>query len=202
MEKSYLIPMVVEATSNGERSYDLYSRLLKERIVFFREVVGPGMADAVVGQLLFLEAEDPTKPIYMYVHSPGGQVTSGLAVYDTMQFVSCPVYTIVMGEACSMGSFIAQAGEPGHRYILSNARTMVHQPSAGCQGSVSDMERSFNETQRIKDQLTRIYEKHNTAGLSYDELTRILDRDTFLTAEDTVKKGFADRVITNRSDVQ
>lgn len=200
MHSSFL-PMVVEQTSKGERAYDLYSRLLKERIVFFRGVVSSEMADIVVAQLLFLEAENPEKAINMYVHSPGGSVSAGLAVYDTMQYIQCPVVTMVMGEACSMGSFIANAGEPGHRYILSTARTMVHQPSAGTEGKVSDMERHFKEFLRTKEEMTDIYLKHNSTGLKREKLVELLDRDTFLTAAETVQYGFADRVISSRKDL-
>jgi ATP-dependent Clp protease protease subunit len=200
MHSSFL-PMVVEQTSKGERAYDLYSRLLKERIVFFRGVVTAEMADIVVAQLLFLEAENPEKAINMYVHSPGGSVSAGLAVYDTMQYIQCPVVTMVMGEACSMGSFIANAGEPGHRYILSTARTMVHQPSAGTEGKVSDMERHFKEFLRTKEEMTDIYLKHNSIGLKREKLVELLDRDTFLTAAETVQYGFADRVISSRRDL-
>lgn len=200
MHSSFL-PMVVEQTSKGERAYDLYSRLLKERIVFFRGVVTAEMADIVVAQLLFLEAENPEKAINMYVHSPGGSVSAGLAVYDTMQYIQCPVVTMVMGEACSMGSFIANAGEPGHRYILSTARTMVHQPSAGTEGKVSDMERHFKEFLRTKEEMTDIYLKHNSVGLKREKLVELLDRDTFLTAAETVQYGFADRVISSRKDL-
>jgi len=192
--------MVIEKSANGERSYDLFSRLLKERIVFFRGPVSEDMADIIVGQMLFLEAENPDKPINMYIHSPGGSVTAGMAVYDTMQFIRCPVTTIVMGQACSMGSFIAQAGAAGSRYVLSQARTMVHQPSAGTEGKVSDMERHMNEFLRTKDIMTDLYLKHNSAGLTREKLIHMLDRDTFLSAEETVKYGFADKVLASRSD--
>jgi ATP-dependent Clp protease protease subunit len=200
--QNQFLPMVIEQTSKGERSYDLFSRLLKERIVFFRGPVTADMGDIVVAQLLFLEAENPEKPINMYVHSPGGSVDAGLAVYDTMQYINCPVVTIVMGQAASMGSFIAQAGTPGHRYILSTARTMVHQPSAGTEGKVSDMERHFKEFQRTKEQMTDLYVKHNSVGLSRERMVELLDRDTFLTAEETVKLGFADKVISSRKDLE
>ena len=182
--------MVVEQTPQGERSYDLFSRLLKERVLFFRGEVTSEMADIIVAQLLFLEADDPEKPINMYVHSPGGSVTSGLAVYDTMQFISSPVYTMVIGQACSMGSFIAQAGEPGHRYILQSATTMVHQPSAGFHGQVSDIEIHAAEVIRIKKFLNDTYVKHNGVGLSSEEIATMLDRDNFLTAQETVEHGF------------
>jgi len=193
--------MVVEQTPRGERSYDLFSRLLKERVLFFRGKVTEEMADIMVAQLLFLEADDPNKPINMYVHSPGGSVTAGLAVYDTMQFISSPVYTMVIGNAASMGSFIANAGEPGHRYILENAGTMVHQPSAGYGGQATDIQIHANEVLRIKDQLNSIYTKHNSAGKTLEDITDMLERDNFLTAQETVDNGFADKVITSRNDI-
>lgn len=210
-ESNYLIPMVVESTSRGERSYDLMSRLLKDRIVFFRGVVTAEMADIVVAQLLFLEAEDTDKPIFMYVHSPGGSVESGLAVYDTMQFISCPVYTIVIGQAASMGSFIAQAGEAGHRYVLPESRTMIHRVSHGIpstQGSVyvtelefEDAKRSLEEGKRVNRRLTELYAKHNSAGLKYKQLENAMRNDTYLSAKDAVEMGLADRVIANRKDI-
>jgi len=193
--------MVVEQTPRGERSYDLFSRLLKERVLFFRGEVTSEMADIMVAQLLFLEADDPAKPINMYVHSPGGSVTAGLAVYDTMQFISSPVYTMVIGNAASMGSFIANAGEPGHRYILENAGTMVHQPSAGYGGQATDIQIHANEVLRIKNQLNTIYTKHNSAGKTFEELTEMLERDRFLTAQETVESGFADKVVSSRDDI-
>jgi len=198
---NFLIPMVVEQTPQGERSYDLFSRLLKERVLFFRGDVTSEMADIIVAQLLFLEADDPEKPINMYVHSPGGIITAGLAVYDTMQFISSPVYTMIIGQACSMGSFIAQAGEPGHRYILQSATTMVHQPSAGFRGQVSDIEIHAAEVVRIKQFLNDTYVKHNSVGLDSETIANMLDRDNFLTAEETVKYGFADKVVTSREEM-
>lgn len=196
-----LIPMVVESTSRGERSYDLFSRLMKERVVFFRGQVSEDMADILVGQLLYLEAENPDKPINMYVHSPGGYITAGMAVYDTMQFIKAPVHTIVMGQAASMGSFIANAGEPGHRYILQSARTMVHQPSAGFSGQATDIEIHAEEILKTKKKLNELYVKHNSAGKTYDEIVAMLERDRFLSAEETVEHGFADKVITTRTEM-
>jgi ATP-dependent Clp protease protease subunit len=201
MSSNFLIPMVVEQTPRGERSYDLFSRLLKERILFFRGEVTAEMADILVAQLLYLESEDPEKPINMYVHSPGGSVTAGLAVYDTMQFITSPVYTMVIGQACSMGSFIAQAGEPGHRYILQSATTMIHQPSAGFSGQASDIEIHAKEISRIKAFMNSIYVKHNSAGLDAEQISMMLDRDKFLTADETVKNGFADQVVLSRDDI-
>lgn len=211
MEQSYLIPMVVESTSKGERAYDLYSRLMMERIVFFRGVVTPEMADVVVGQLLFLEAEDPEKPVYMYIHSPGGSVSAGLAVYDTMQFVSTPIRTIVMGQAASMGSLIAQAGDPGHRYVLPESRTMIHRVSHGVPGSTGsvhvttlefeDAKRSFEEAVRVNKRLTELYVKHNSKGKSYDDLYDTMKFDTFLGAQEAVDMGLADKILNSREDV-
>lgn len=202
MTDNFLIPTVVESTSRGERAYDLFSRLMKERIVFFRGVVTEDMADILVGQLLFLEAEDPNAPINMYVHSPGGAVTAGMAVYDTMQFIQCPVHTIVMGQAASMGSFIANAGEAGYRYVLENARTMVHQPSAGYGGQATDIQIHATEVLRIKDRLNTLYERHNSAGLSKEQITELLERDHFMSAQETVDKGFADHVVTSREQFE
>lgn len=201
MSSNYLIPTVVESTSRGERAYDLFSRLLKDRVLFFRGDVTAEMADIMVAQLLFLESEDPEKPINMYVHSPGGSVTAGLAVYDTMQFVQCPVVTMVVGQACSMGSFIAMAGEPGHRYILESAGTMVHQPSAGYQGQVTDIEIHAAEVIRIKKFMNDKYVQHNSAGLDAETIKGMLERDNFLTAKQTVEYGFADHVIATRADM-
>lgn len=200
MTSNFLIPTVIETTSRGERAYDLFSRLMKERILFFRGVVTAEMADIVVAQLLFLEAEDPDKEINMYIHSPGGSVTAGLAVYDTMQFISCPVHTMVMGQAASMGSFIANAGAKGQRFILENAETMVHQPSAGYQGQATDIEIHANHVLKLKDRLNSLYERHNSAGLDKDTITEMLERDRFLTAAEAVKLGFADHVVTSRDE--
>lgn len=211
MTQNYLIPMVVEQTSRGERSYDLMSRLLKDRVVFFRGVVTQDMADIIVAQLLFLESEDAEKPIHLYVHSDGGEVSSGLAVYDTMQFITAPVHTIVMGSAASMGSFIAQAGAPGHRYILPEARTMIHRVShgvPGTRGSVhvtelefEDARRSYEEARRLNKRLTELYARHNSQGWDYDRLEAAMKNDTYLTAQETVDMGLADRVISNRGDL-
>jgi len=201
MTSNFLIPTVIETTSRGERAYDLFSRLLKDRVLFFRGEVTAEMADIMVAQLLFLESEDPNKPVNMYVHSPGGLVTAGLAVYDTMQFIQCPVVTMVVGQACSMGSFIAQAGEPGYRYILESASTMVHQPSSGYHGQVTDIEIHAAEVIRIKTFLNDKYVQHNSAGLDSETIKEMLERDNFLTAEETVKYGFADHVVANRNDM-
>lgn len=194
-----MIPMVVEQTSRGERSYDLYSRLMKERVIFFTGPVETNMCNIAVAQMLFLEAENPDAPINMYINSPGGSVYSGMAVYDVMQYVKSPVHTYVTGMAASMGSFIAQAGEPGHRYILPHAITMIHQPSSGSEGKVSDMEIDFIESQRIKVEMTELYVKHNSQGKTYDEFVKLLDRDKWLTAPQAVELGLGDHVINKRT---
>jgi ATP-dependent Clp protease protease subunit len=196
--KSALIPMVVEQTSRGERSYDLYSRLMKERVIFFSGEVNEHMCDVVVAQLLFLEAEDSTAPINMYIKSPGGSVYDGMAVYDVMQYIKCPVATYVTGWAASMGSFIAQAGTPGMRYLLPHAMTMIHQPSSGTRGKVSDMEIDLKEGIRIKKELTGLYVKHNTKGTSYEKFVELLDRDRWLTAPEALELGLADQIIGKR----
>jgi ATP-dependent Clp protease protease subunit len=194
-----LIPMVVEQTSRGERSYDLYSRLMKERVVFFSGEVEENMTNILVAQLLFLEAENPEQPINMYIKSPGGSVYDGLAVYDTMQYIKCPVYTYVTGWAASMGSFIAQAGEPGHRYIMPHAMIMIHQPSSVTRGKVSDMEIDLAEGIRLKKELTELYVKHNSKGLSYDQFRLLLDRDKWITAQEAIDLGLADQIVNKRA---
>lgn len=190
--------MVVEQTARGERSYDLYSRLMKERVVFFSGEVEEHMTNVIVAQLLFLEAENPEQPINMYIKSPGGSVYDGLAVYDVMQYIKCPVYTYVTGWAASMGSFIAQAGEPGHRYILPHAMTMIHQPSSGTRGKVSDMEIDLIEGLRMKKEMTELYVKHNSRGVTYDRFKELLDRDKWLTAPEAVELGLADQIVNKR----
>jgi ATP-dependent Clp protease, protease subunit len=203
-----LIPMVVEQTSKGERSYDIYSRLLKDRVIMLDTDVNDHTASLLVAQLLFLESENPDKDISLYINSPGGAVTAGLAIYDTMQFIKCDVQTIVMGEACSMGSFLAQAGAAGKRWVLPESRTMIHRVSSGTPGTrgsvhvqelqFEDSKRAFEESQRINKRLTELYVKHNTAGKSYDELYEAMKFDTFLSAEQAVKYGLADKVIEKR----
>lgn len=190
--------MVVEQSSRGERSYDLYSRLLKERVVFFTGEVETNMCNIMVAQLLFLEAENPEQPISMYINSPGGSVYDGMAVFDLMQYIKCPVHTYVTGMAASMGSFIAQAGEPGHRYLLPHAITMIHQPSSGTRGKVSDMEIDLLEGLRIKKEMTDLYVKHNSRGTTFEQFTQLLDRDKWLTAPQAIELGLADRIIDNR----
>ena len=193
-----LIPMVVEQTSRGERSYDLYSRLMKERIVFFHGEVESNMCNIIVAQLLFLEAENSDLPISMYVNSPGGSVYDGLAVYDVMQYIKCPVHTYVTGMAASMGSFIAQAGEAGHRYLMPRAITMIHQPSSGTRGKVSDMEIDLMESLRIKKEMTELYVHHNSRGVSYEQFQQYMDRDKWLTAPQALDLGLADQIVTKR----
>jgi len=193
-----LIPMVVEQESRGERSWDIYSRLLKDRIVMLNGQVDDGSANVVVAQLLFLESQNPEKPINFYINSPGGVITSGMSIYDTMQFIKAPVHTMVMGQACSMGSFLAQAGEPGQRKLLPNARTMIHQPSGGAQGMASDIEIRYKEIQYLKENLTKLYVKHNTAGKTYEDFERDMDRDKFMNAEEAVAYGLADTIVEKR----
>lgn len=201
MTNSAFVPMVVEQTNRGERSYDLYSRLMKERIVFLQGPVEDHMATLICGQLLFLEAEDATKPVFMYVNSPGGVVTAGMAIYDTMQFISNPVYTVVLGQACSMGSLLAQAGEAGHRYMLRSARHMIHQPSGGAQGQATDMEIRIKDILETKRYLTQVYADHNSAGKTYEMLSADMERDFFMNAEAARAYGLCDHVIHKREDL-
>jgi ATP-dependent Clp protease protease subunit len=206
-----LIPMVVEQTSKGERSYDIYSRLLRDRIVMLHTDVNEHSASVIVAQLLFLEAENPDKDIAFYINSPGGSVTAGLSIYDTMQFIKCDINTIVMGQAASMGSFLAQAGTAGKRFVLPQSRTMIHRVSSGTPGTrgsvhvqelqFEDARRTYEESQRINKRLTELYVKHNTAGKSYEELYEAMKFDTFLSAEEAVQYGLADRVIENRDSL-
>ena len=197
---STLIPMVVESTNKGERAYDIYSRLLKDRIVMLNGPVEDHSANVVVAQMLFLESENPEKDINFYINSPGGVITSGMSIYDTMQYIKCDVSTIVLGQACSMGSFLAQAGAPGKRILLPNSRTMIHQPSGGARGMASDIEIQYKEIERMKRDLTEIYVKHNTKGKTYEEFEAGMDRDNFLTAEEALEWGLADEIIVKRDD--
>ena len=192
----HLVPIVVEKTPQGERSYDIYSRLLKDRIVMLDTDVNSQSASAVVAQMLFLEADDPERDILFYINSPGGSVTAGMSIYDTMQYIKPDVSTIVMGQAASMGSLLAMAGAKDKRFILPNARHMIHQPSGGAQGMVSDIEITYKEITRWKDVLTKVYEKHT--GKPYAQLEMDMDRDTFMAAEEAVAYGLADKVIENR----
>ena len=192
-----LVPMVVEQSSRGERSYDIYSRLLKERIIFLSGPVHDAMSTLVVAQLLFLEAENPKKEISMYINSPGGSVSAGLAMYDTMQFIRPAVSTMVTGMAASMGSLLLAAGEKGMRYSLPNSRIMVHQPSGGFQGQASDIERHAQDSIKIKRRLNEIYVHHT--GQSYETIERTLDRDHFMDPAEALDFGLVDQVIDKRS---
>ena len=191
-----LVPMVVEQTSRGERAFDIFSRLLKERIIFLTGPVEDGMAALITAQLLFLESENPKKEIAMYINSPGGVVTSGLAIYDTMQYIRSPVATVCIGMAASMGSFLLCAGEPGHRVALPNARIMVHQPSGGFRGQASDIERHAEDIIKTKKRLNALYAKHT--GKPVEEIERSLDRDNFLSAEESKDFGLVDHVYEKR----
>jgi ATP-dependent Clp protease, protease subunit len=191
-----LVPMVVEQTSRGERAFDIFSRLLKERIIFLTGPVEDGMAALITAQLLFLESENPKKEIAMYINSPGGVVTSGLAIYDTMQYIRSPVSTVCIGMAASMGSFLLAAGEPGHRVALPNARIMVHQPSGGFRGQASDIERHAEDIIKTKRRLNEIYAKHT--GKPVEEIERALDRDNFMSAEESKAFGLVDHVYEKR----
>ena len=193
-----IIPTVIEKTSAGERAYDIYSRLLKDRVIMMVGAVEDNMGTSVVSQLLFLESQDANKDITLYINSPGGVITSGMSVYDTMQYIKPAVNTVVIGQACSMGSFLAQAGEPGKRFILPNARHMIHQPSGGAQGMASDIEISYKEILYLKDRLTNLYVKHNNKGKTYDDFEADMDRDYFMSAQEAVDYGLADTVIEKR----
>jgi ATP-dependent Clp protease, protease subunit len=191
-----LIPIVVEQTSRGERSYDIYSRLLKDRIIFLGEAIDDHIASLIIAQLLFLEAEDPDKDIYIYINSPGGVVTSGLAIYDTIQYIKPDVATICMGQAASMGSLLLAAGAKGKRSALPNSRIMIHQPSAGFQGQASDIMIHANEIQKVKKKLNEIYGKHT--GQNIEKIDTDLDRDYFMSAKDALDYGLIDKVIELR----
>ena len=203
-----LVPIVIEKEAGGERSYDIYSRLLKDRIIMLNGPVEDNMANLIVAQMLFLESEDSNADINLYINSPGGLVTAGLAIYDTMQFIKPAVSTIVMGQAASMGSFLAQAGAPGKRYVLPQSRTMIHRVSSGTPGTrgsvhvqelqFEDARRSFEESQRINQRLTELYVRHNSAGKTYEEMFETMKFDTFLTAEEAVTNGLADQVVEKR----
>lgn len=193
-----LVPMVVEQSSRGERSFDIYSRLLRERIIFLTGPVEDYTASLIVAQLLFLEAENPKKEISFYVNSPGGVVTSGLSIYDTMQFIRCPVATLCVGQAASMGSLLLCAGEAGHRFALHNARIMVHQPSGGYQGQVTDIMIHARETENLKRRLNEIYVKHT--GREYEVVERALERDNFMTADAAKEFGIVDQVLVKRPE--
>ena len=203
-----LVPIVLENTAKGERSYDIYSRLLRDRVIMLDTEVSEHSASLIVAQMLFLESENPDKDINLYINSPGGLVTAGLAIYDTMQFIKCDVQTIVIGQAASMGSFLAQAGTAGKRFVLPESRTMIHRVSSGTPGTrgsvhvqelqFEDARRTYEESQRINKRLTELYVRHNTAGKTYDELYAAMKFDTFLSAEQAVAFGLADKIVSKR----
>jgi ATP-dependent Clp protease, protease subunit len=193
-----LVPIVLEQTSRGERSYDIYSRLLRDRVILLEGEVHDQMANLIVAQLLFLESENPDKDISLYINSPGGSVTAGMAIYDAMQFIQSDVNTIVMGQACSMGSLLAQAGAPGKRMMLPNARHMIHQPSGGARGQATDMEIQVREILEMKKNLTNIYVKHNSKGKTFEELAKDMERDFFMSATQALEYGLVDKVIEKR----
>lgn len=193
-----LVPMVIESTSKGERAYDIYSRLLKERIIMLNGAVEDHMANLVVAQLLFLESENPDKDISLFINSPGGVVTAGMSIYDTMQFIKPDVATYVMGQACSMGSLLAQAGAKGKRFMLPNARHMIHQPSGGARGQATDMQIQVEEILKMKKSLTEIYVKHNAKGKSFEQLTADMERDKFMSAQEALEYGLIDKIIEER----
>lgn len=196
---STLVPMVIEQTARGERSFDIYSRMLKDRVIFLTGEVEDHMSDLIVAQLLFLESEDPDKDIYLYINSPGGVVTAGLAIYDTMQYIKPDVCTLCMGQACSMGSFLLMGGAKGKRFALPNARIMIHQPLGGFKGQATDIMIHAHETQRIKQTLNSILAKHT--GKSIEDITRDTERDNFMTAQEALEYGLIDKVISSRAEI-
>lgn len=193
-----LVPIVLEQTSRGERSYDIYSRLLRDRVILLEGEVHDQMANLIVAQLLYLESENPEKDISLYINSPGGSVTAGMAIYDAMQFIQPDVSTIVMGQACSMGSLLAQAGAAGKRMILPNARHMIHQPSGGARGQATDMEIQVREILEMKKNLTSIYVKHNSIGKTFEKLAKDMERDFFMSAQQALEYGLVDTVLEKR----
>jgi ATP-dependent Clp protease protease subunit len=203
-----LVPIVIEQESRGERSYDIYSRLMKDRIIMLNGPVEDGMANLIVSQMLYLESENPDKDINLYVNSPGGAVTAGLSIYDTMQYIKCDVRTIVMGQAASMGSFLAQAGTAGKRVVLPESRTMIHRVSSGTPGTrgsvhvqeleFEDARRHFEESKRLNQRLTELYVHHNSKDKTYEELFETMKFDTFLSAQEAVDAGFADKIVHSR----
>ena len=193
-----LVPMVVEKTGQGERAFDIFSRLLNERIVFLNGPVDDHSANLVIAQMLHLESSDSEKDIHFYINSPGGVITAGMGIYDVMQFVKPDVATYVMGQACSMGSFLAQAGTAGKRFMLPNSRHMIHQPSGGARGMASDIEISYNEIMFWKKRLTELYVKHSTAGKTFEDFERDMDRDTFMSAEAALAYGLCDKIVEKR----
>ena len=191
-----LVPVVIEKEQRGERSYDIYSRLLKDRIIMLDTDVNQTSASLIVSQMLFLESQNPDKPINFYINSPGGSVTAGMSIYDTMNFIKSPVHTIVMGIAASMGSFLASAGTKGKRFILPHARHMIHQPLGGTRGQASDVEIQYKELQHWKETLTKLYQEHT--GKDYATLERDMDRDNFMSAQESVDYGLADKIMEKR----
>ncbi|MGN0893450.1 MAG: ATP-dependent Clp endopeptidase proteolytic subunit ClpP [Succinivibrio sp.] len=196
---SSLVPMVIEQTARGERSFDIYSRLLKDRVIFLTGEVEDHMADLIVAQLLFLESDDPDKDIYLYINSPGGVVTAGMAIYDTMQYIKPDVCTLCMGQACSMGSFLLSGGAKGKRFALPNARIMIHQPLGGFKGQATDIMIHAQETQRIKQTLNSILAKNT--GKSIEDITRDTERDNFMSSQEALDYGLIDKVITSRNEI-
>jgi len=194
-----LVPMVLEQTSRGERSYDIYSRLLRDRVILLEGEVHDQMANLIVAQLLYLESENSDADISLYINSPGGSVTAGMAIYDTMQFIKPDVVTIAMGQACSMGSLLAQAGAAGKRKILPHTRHMIHQPSGGARGQATDMEIQVKEILEMKKYLTEIYVDHNSKGKQFDEIAKDMERDNFMSAKQALDYGLADEIIKNRA---
>jgi ATP-dependent Clp protease protease subunit len=194
-----LVPMVIDKTSSGERAFDIYSRLLNERIVFLNGAVHDDVSASIVAQMLHLESVDSSKDINFYINSPGGVVTAGMAIYDVMQFVKCDIATYVMGQACSMGSLLAQSGAAGKRYMLPNARHMIHQPSGGAGGQATDMEIQVREILKMKEVLTGIYVKHNSKGQTYDQLIQDMERDKFMSAQEALEYGLVDHVVDKRN---
>jgi ATP-dependent Clp protease protease subunit len=192
-----LVPIVIEQEARGERSYDIYSRLLKDRLVMLDTEVTPISASLIVSQILFLESES-VKPIHLYINSPGGLVTAGLGIYDTMQYIKSPVYTYVIGQACSMGSLLAQAGTAGHRFMLQHARHMIHQPSGGTQGQATDIQIHAQEILKLKKELTQIYVNHNSKGKTFEQLSADMERDKFMNAEESLEYGLIDKILSKK----
>ena len=196
MKNSMLVPMVVEQTGQGERGYDIFSRLLKDRIILLGTPINDDVANLIVAQLLFLQAEDPAKPIQLYINSPGGSVTAGLAIYDTMQILSCEVHTYCIGQCASMGAVLLCAGAKGHRYALPNSRIMIHSVSSGTEGTIHDMKRHFEESQRLNDVLTKLIAQHS--GKTEKQVAKDMDRDYFLSAAEAVEYGLVDQVVAGK----
>ena len=193
-----LVPMVIESTSKGERAYDIYSRLLKDRVIMLNGPVEDHSANLIVAQLLFLESEDTGKDISLFINSPGGVVTAGMSIYDTMQFIKPDIATYVMGQACSMGSLLAQAGAAGKRFMLPNARHMIHQPSGGARGQATDMQIQVEEILKMKKELTQIYVNHNSKGKTFEQLSADMERDKFMSATEALEYGLIDKIIDKR----